>query len=258
MGSAEIVSIGWDVSGWQSRTQAVAIAAVDDSGLRWPAGAPAFGFETGRRPGLASIIEGVGEPALAGFLDGADRVVIAIDAPLTFPRAFVDLLRGDARRYAAVPREIDNPLAYRDCDRWISAEHGKKPLSAAFDLLGNPATLAMAACTALREDGYRVVPLDGEPADRSVIEVYPGIHKRGTKRADAAIEPLARHLPDGAAAGSDLYDAALCALLGLVFAGAAARLELPPLEGPGPGFPTDEGWIYALPADYVRLARGAT
>jgi predicted nuclease with RNAse H fold len=250
----EIIAIGWDVRGWQSRAQAVAFAALDDSGLSWPALAPAFAFETGRRPGPDRLVDATGNPDLARRIEHAARVVVAIDAPLAFPRAFTALLlgRGRPRR---MPSEIENPLAYRDCDRWIRRAHGKKPLSASYDRLGNPATLAMAVCFALRDAGYRVVPIDGGPSDRSVIEVYPGVHKRGSSRIDAAIEPLARHLPDEVEPGSDLYDAAICALLGVVFAGGAERLGLPGLEGPEDDHPTDEGWIYALAADYVGRAR---
>lgn len=250
----EIIAIGWDVRGWQSREQALAIATLDEAGLSWPALVPAFGFETGRRPGPDRFVDVAGNPDLGRRIEGAARVVVAIDAPLAFPRAFTALLlgRGRPRR---TPTEIENPLAYRDCDRWIRRVHGKKPLSAAYDRLGNPATLAMAVCRALREDGYRVVPIDGGPADRSVIEVYPGVHKRGSSRTDAAIEPLARHLPDAVEPGSDLYDAAICALLGIAFAGGARRLGLPGLAGPEDDHALDEGWIYALPADYVRRAR---
>jgi hypothetical protein len=255
MSDNEIVSVGWDVRGWQSRAQAVAVAAFNGQGTDWIALSPAFGFETGARPGLEELLVASGLENPCDRLERAGRVVVAIDAPLAFPRAFTALLggRGLPRRKAS---EIENPLAYRDCDRWIRAEHGKKPLSAAFDRLGNPATLAITVCGALRENGFRIVPMDGAPATKSAIEVYPGVHKCGSSRVDAAIAPLARHLPDGLEAGTDLYDAAICALLGLLFAGAGEPLGLPAPAGPPAGHPTDEGWIYALPAAYVHNARG--
>lgn len=255
MKSGETIAIGWDVRGWQSRAQAVAVAAFTVQGVEWIGLAPAFGFETGTRPGLDELVAPAGGNDLGDRLERAGRVVVAIDAPLAFPRAFAALIggRGAPRRTAS---EIENPLAYRDCDRWIRAAHDKKPLSAAFDRLGNPATLAMTLCGALRESAFRVVPIDGGPVARSVIEVYPGVHKLGSSRADAAIGPLASQLPSGVVAGTDLYDAAVCAVIGLLFAGAGETLGLPAPAGPPTGHLTDEGWIYALPADFVRDARG--
>lgn len=256
MKSGEIIAIGWDVRGWQSREQAVAVAALHDGGLSWPGLAKAFDFETGRRPGPDRLVDATANPELERCIERAGRVVVAIDAPLAFPRAFTELQLGRGRQ-ERMPSEIENPLAYRDCDRWIRNAHGKKPLSAAFDRLGNPATLAMTVSAALREAGYRVVPIDGGPADRSVIEVYPGVHKRGAARIDAAIEPLARHLPDGVDPGSDLYDAAICAVLGLVFAGGGRNSVCRFWRGPRPVTrPTRAGSTRCRPTTSGRRAAG--
>jgi len=153
--------------------------------------------------------------------------------------------------------EIYNPLAYRDCERWIQQQHGKKPLSASFDKLGNGATLAMALCQSLRTEGYQLLPQDGDDAARAIIEVYPAIVKQQAKREAPAIAVLDQLIPSGIEAGTDQYDAALCALLAAVKAGAGAHLGLPDLVGLQPGFTPEEGWVYSLAADYVRQQRSA-
>ena len=85
-----------------------------------------------------------------------------------------------------------------------------------------------------------------------MVEVYPGIHKRGPRRDAAAIEPLARWMPAEAVPGTDLYDASICAILGLVFAGAGDILKLPMLTTPDPALPREEGWIFGLPPEFAR------
>ncbi len=248
------LAIGWDVRGWRSSQQAVAVADLHRGGLRWRGLAPAFGFETGKPVDLGALTA----PALGGdwqrVVGAAERVVVAIDSPLAFPSAFRRLMAGKGRPLPTAA-EIDNPLAYRDCDRYVAAAYGKKPLSAAFDRLGNTATLAMVLCQSLRKIGYRVVPQDAGAAERAIIEVYPGIHKREAWRGSEAVESLARWIPESVTAGSDLYDACICAILALVFAGAGATLELPDLTSPDAALPQEEGWIFGLPPDWVAIGR---
>ncbi len=43
-------------------------------------------------------------------------------------RALGELLAGRATECAVPQREIDNPYAYRDCERWLHRQYGKKPL----------------------------------------------------------------------------------------------------------------------------------
>ncbi|MCV5480433.1 hypothetical protein OFN48_34325, partial [Escherichia coli] len=76
-------------------------------------------------------------------IEACPQLALGIDAPLAFPRALRDLLNGQPHSCAVPEREIDNPYAYRDCERWLYQQYGKKPLSATFDRLGNNATLAL-------------------------------------------------------------------------------------------------------------------
>jgi predicted nuclease with RNAse H fold len=253
-----ILAIGWDVRGWRGKQQAVAVIRLD---LSRPKSEPEwwvsddFQFKPGEPLDLKSLIR----PALGDktklLLKDADRVVIGIDAPLAFPGAIKDLLNDADAQFAPSTSEIENPLAYRDCERWVYREHGKKPLSASFDKLGNGATLALALCAGLRREGFRVLPQDADTADRAVIEVYPAIVKREARRVSAAVDDLHRLLPAELSPGTDQYDAALCALVAAVHAGAGEHLGLPELVGFQPGFDRAEGWVYSFAADYIGSLR---
>lgn len=250
-----VVAIGWDVAGWRSPGQAVAIALVCDGAMSWPGLARGFRFDAGEPVGLHALTKHAWNRSVEECLGAADRVVVAIDSPLAFPNAFRKLLDGEflLRPPAA---QIDNPLAFRSCDRWVAEHYGKPPLPASFDKLGNPATLAMTACGELRRDGFRVVPQDARRANRAVIEVYPALNKRGKRnRADPAIDPVHRLIPDGVVPGTDAYDAAICALLGLAFAGMSGSLGLVDLPNPDRSLPREEGWIFGLPTEFIEKHR---
>jgi len=249
--SARPISIGWDVRGWRSRSQSVAVAEVLDGQITWLGLAPAFAFETATPVDLDALVRHAVDRERRRVIQTSARVVVAIDSPLAFPKALRRLIDGDAD-FVPTATEIDNPLAYRDCDRRVAAAYGMKPLSAAFDRLGNTASLAMTLCGSLREQGFSVIPQDADRAEKAAIEVYPGIHKRGLRREDDAIEPVSRWIPAAVAPGSDLYDACICAILGLVFAGAGEVLGLPTLTTPDSTLEREEGWIFGLPPDFVR------
>ena len=260
MNTKPVIAIGWDVRGWRGSDQAVAILSFDtgSSTPHWLGVSGGFRLEPGEPPGLHSLVGQVPGDPLAGLdLTGA-AVVVGIDAPLAFPSRFVSLMKSESvSGYCPPGREIDNVFAYRDCERWIFEQHARKPLSATFDRLGNNATLAMCMAQALGEEGFQVVPRQAGASGRAVIEVYPGISKRGNKKIDRAITPVERHMPVDLVPGTDQYDAAICAILAAVYAGKGRGLGLPDLVGLQPGYGPDEGWIYGLPADYVQAQSGA-
>jgi predicted nuclease with RNAse H fold len=250
-----VVAIGWDVRGWRSRDQAVAVLAFDaPSGPpEWLGISGQFQLATGEPLGLSALIE----PATGKRLDSASlmaaRVVVGIDAPLAFPRRFIELLGEGGQSMCCPPnKEIDNAFAYRDCERWIHERFSKKPLSATFDKLGNNATLALCMARSLNQQGYDLVPQQAASSRHALIEVYPGIAKRGRKKTDRAIRSVEQHIPPQLVPGSDQYDAAVCAILAATFAGKGRALGLPDLTGPESGYDPREGWIYGLPADFVR------
>lgn len=253
------VALGWDVRGWRGDKQAVAVArVVGGRDLEWLGVSPYFRFPADEPLGLESLLHPLREPNVFDAVGEADRLVVAIDAPLSFPVAFGRLLRHERQDLTPPTREIDNLLAYRDCERWIQREFGK-PLSASFDKLGNNATLAIAMTHQLRREGFSIRPFDRKDGEREVIEVYPRTAKAGPTKESPVIQPLMRLLPTGLKPGTDKYDAAICALLGLVFAGFGRSLGLPDLVGPDPEqFEEDEGWIYALPSGFVHGFSGQT
>lgn len=255
MKNKPVIAIGWDVRGWRGGDQAVAALAFTPGRPTpgWLGVSGRFQLAPGEPLGLHSLLAPLpGEPLSGRDLAGA-TVVIGIDAPLAFPRRFVSLMKAeDQSGYCPPAREIDNVFAYRDCERWICAQHARKPLSATFDRLGNNATLAICLAQALAADGFRLVPQEALASGRALIEVYPGIAKRGNTKSDRAIVPVERYLPDMLMPGTDPYDAAICAILAAVFAGKGSALGLPDLVGPQPGYDPVEGWIYGLPAEYVR------
>ena len=254
-----VIAIGWEVRGWRGSDQAVAILSfgAGSSAYQWLGISGGFRFEPGKPLGLHSLVGQVPGDPLAGWDLADTRVIVGIDAPLAFPAPFVSLVKSQGMSgYCPPGREIDNVFAYRDCERWILEQHARKPLSATFDRLGNNATLAICLARGLGEAGFRIVPVEAGRVDHAVIEVYPAITKRGKKKSDRAVASVERHIPDHLTPGTDPYDAAICAILAAVYAGQGKVLDLPDLPGPQPGYDPAEGWIYGLPADYVRAQSG--
>ncbi len=253
--NSSIIAIGWDVRGWRGKQQAVAVIKLDlasgKTGTQWWL-SDDFQFEAGERLCLSSLIRpALGDEGMA-MIEHADKVVLGIDASLAFPRGFGELLNNPSSEYMPVATEIENPLAYRDCERWIYQTYGKKPLSATFDKLGNGSTLAMAMCHGLRKQGFALIPQDADQAERAIIEVYPALTKCEPKRAAMAIDAVHQLIPDDVEVGSDQYDAAICALMAAVHAGAGTQLGLPELTAFDPLLDRAEGWVYAFAPEFIR------
>lgn len=240
----DVIGIGWDVRGWQGNAQAVAVVGwqARTQQLHWLGVSPLFRLSSRVAPDLDALLRPAlqDEVALMQVL-ACPRLALGIDAPLAFPRALAELLGGRGIDFPVPQREIDNPYAYRDCERWLHERYGKKPLSASFDRLGNNATLALSMLPRLGD--LQLVPRQVREAKRAVLEVYPALAKVGGK-ASAVRPALQPHLPASLIPGTDPYDAALCALMALQYAADGAVGALPPLLAPPADFPLDEGWIY--------------
>jgi hypothetical protein len=192
------------------------------------------------------------------------RVVVGIDAPLGWPVEFARLVRaGTSDREVYVPGpggEIENPLAYRLCDRVIYRRCRKKPLSAAFDRLGGNASKAMVGCRLLSaRDGAVLVPQTGSGGRVTLCEAYPALWKEGSRKRGCTLgEALAVLSPDGLPEpGTDELDAVLCALTAACYDNHVNHLgrPLPELHLPEdecaasdePGIMelvAQEGWVY--------------
>lgn len=246
------IVIGWDVRGWMSKEQAVAVLLVLDDRIEWLGFCERFKFSQSEPLTLSSLINPTFEgDALLSIINFTD-IIVAIDAPLAFSSDFCALVEGKPQFLEPPKSEIDNKLAYRDCERWVREQFNKKPLSASFDKLGNNASLAISLARGLKSEGFGLVPQDGKPSARSIIEVYPGLTKKGMGRHHAVISSLARYMPIQFEPGTDIYDAAICALLGAVYSGWGRTLNIPPLVQPTADYDVKEGWIFCLPPDYVK------
>jgi hypothetical protein len=182
----DAIGIGWDVRGWQGNAQAVAVVGwqAREQRLHWFGISPLFRLSSRVAPDLDALLRPAlhDEMALLQVL-ACPQLALGIDAPLAFPRALADLLAGRATECAVPQREIDNPYAYRDCERWLIGNMARSR-SATFDRLGNNATLALAMLPRLAD--LQLVPKQQPQADRAVLEVYPALAKVGARHRRCA------------------------------------------------------------------------
>ncbi|SES21354.1 DUF429 domain-containing protein [Salisediminibacterium halotolerans] len=243
-----VIGIGWDVSGWMGNNHGAAICEWkrETNRISWLGSPAEVAIPENNLLSLKHFIQQVDPSFNLSSLDEHTLVVIGVDAPLGFPAAFTELLIGGRPEMVKPKREIDNPLAYRYTDREIHRVFGKKPLSAAYDRIGNNATAAMLHTKRWQEEEYfQIYPFtDPNSADRRVIiEVYPALLKE--KKFKEVHEHLAEFFPSNVAPGTDAYDACICALYAISFS--TNGLLLPKLQGPPEDHEEEvkeEGWIY--------------
>ena len=92
-----------------------------------------------------------------------------------------------------------------------------------------------------------------------IFEVYPALAKN--RRSGEARKPLSALLPPEVKSGTDVYDAAICALHAAKFGSGEALQGLPPLVGPErvTGAIAEEGWIhYFSPDELDSYEEGVT
>ncbi|ALC90309.1 hypothetical protein AM500_11320 [Bacillus sp. FJAT-18017] len=238
---SRVIGIGWDVGGWLGNNHGVA-ACVWEEGMgsvEWIGSPSSIALPEDRLLRIPELVKAISKE-YALIEDDETMIVIGVDAPLSFPSAFAQLLGGadvDIRKPA---REIDNIFAYRDTDRHIHAVFGKKPLSATFDRIGNNATVAMAHIKMWEKEGdfvtYPFHPSNAEN-NKVILEVYPALVKE--RKSTEAFPGIKQLLPTGLVPGTDAYDAAICALYAIAFG--SSGTPLPALVGPNG---TCDGWIY--------------
>lgn len=232
------IYFGWDVGAWNcdrnSRSRD-AIVVLDDAltliGKPW-------------RGNLRETINGatngrhfkaeIARLCAADEIANAERIVIAIDAPLGFPDALVSL----ASHLLSVP-EIgsfgDNPYLFRQTEKYLRAR-GFKPLSAINDMIGSQATKARHFLSKLAPNtiGYGVwTDNDG----LSAIEAYPACCQ------DSAVVHAARTQVGMVSENNDIQDALTCAVVAYLF---DAKRDA--LVSPSSDIPNSEGWIW-VPKD---------
>jgi hypothetical protein len=240
----ELLAVGWDVGGWRGDKQAVAVCCAGQGKAQWLGDQVRFRITKPQdKGGTLEALVHLAWPEAPHDLWDRYRPVLAIDAPLGFPKAFVDLLNGKSPVI---------PLAYRETDRHIHKTFTKKPLSASFDRLGNNATVAISFA---RHWGARMLPFDEDDGHSPlIIEVYPALVKQ--PKSPICYRTIRRLLPRGLKANSDEHDAAVCAIMALAFGLKGQRDWLPKLERPNGHIERDvtrtEGWIYYAPRDWLE------
>jgi hypothetical protein len=202
---------------------------------------------------------------VASWLQGP-RVLLAIDAPLGWPRPLADALQ-EHRAGLSIASEATH-LVRRETDRQVAAALGKTPLDVAADRIAYAAHRALRLLGELREATGLPLPLLWQPAPGvGAIEVYPaatlracsidasGYKNKATAHRDAARSArqrllgclqtrltISRELADAilAARREDMLDAAVCVLAGADFlhghCAPPAPAELPLAQ--------QEGWIW--------------
>jgi predicted nuclease with RNAse H fold len=161
---------------------------------------------------------------VAARLRGADRALVAIDAPLGWPAAAGSALQGHT---AGGPMTIaPDKLFHRVTDEFVRSKTQKRPLEVGANLIARAAHAALSALERLREETGLPLPLVWAPefTGSGVIEVYPGasliswgIPQDGYKK-DAEIrrrianrlETRTSGLSQGVVGPVDAFDAALC------------------------------------------------
>ena len=189
----------------------------------------------GGKPAIEQVIAGSECDHIAEWIaeqvTGAERALIALDAPLGWPVALGEMLQG----HQAGARLLSPPDAMfrRDTDRDVRRRLGKQSLDVGADRIARTAHAALTLLDEVRRTSGELIPLAWAPDFRSrvaAIEVYPaatlkalGCIDRGYKgKGDSATrEALLVEL--GAYAGGterlrcrgisdDLVDAVVCTI----------------------------------------------
>jgi len=246
----ELLVIGWDVGGWMGNNHGFSLIKYryQQESWCWSGNSVELGIPRDSLFALDYILE---KASYKKPLSEHSQVIIAVDAPLTFPAEFKKFLNDNQYFLSRPSKEIYNPLAYRKTDRYIYEKFKKKPLSAVFDRLGTNATVAIAHLRKWRQEyGFSLLPVQKNRPNRIIIEVYPALLKNS--KAAPAFKPIKSLLPEDLSPNTNAYDSALCAIMGLAYKKEVNIKGLPELVK----VPQDdeqakkEGWIYHFPPRY--------
>ncbi len=228
--------IGWDVGGWncdKNRKSRDAIVILDDAldmvGKPWRGN---LRENIGTATTTNALLELLFSKCKAEFPSGPLKVTMAIDTPLGFPEAFVNLV---TQRGCVEPDTTSglNRYLFRHTELHLFNRKRKplKPLSAIKDMIGSQATKAMHVLAKFAPQVESCgVWTDGHGF--RAIETYPTAC-RDTK----AVRKLLKGRKS--LGHDDKDDARVCAVIAHLFASQRGALE-----EPHAGVPTSEGWIW--------------
>ena len=190
--------------------------------------------------------------------EASSPTLIALDAPLGWPRALAEVL--PAHLAGRAPRFTANEMFRRRTDDVVKEKLNKQPLDVGADKIARATHAALRFLDLLREATGLAVPLawsPGHPNGVSAIEVYPaatliayGLPNRGYKKSENERQKLVDGLADiveldeaahnEMVACHDLLDAAVCVIAGVDFAeGSVVEPTSEELEQA-----KREGWIW--------------
>ncbi len=164
---------------------------------------------------------------------------IAVDAPLSLPRALVDAA------YEGPPREgsgeIINPYLFRYTDYWLYKRFGLKPMPPAGDRIGR---LTARAISLLQKLDYRFPEAEIEGRRIPFYEVYPkqiahALGEAAYKKDAAALLEILK--PDKAMEDEHLVDALLCCYAGYKIVEGSSVMPPAGVEQEGWCFPVVSG-----------------
>jgi len=243
------IFIGWDVGGWNcdknpaSRDALVVLDAQHQLiGKPWRGNLRRCINQAADSADFVARLLGL--CALDDLGYNSAPVVLAIDTPLGFSSAFIELLvQGKAA--GAIESSSSNPYLFRQTERFLF-ERGLSPLSAIKDMIGSQATKGMHALARFAPDVERCGVWTDNRQLRA-IEAYPSACKRSSTM-DALRESVVQ--PAGGVCGLDWelvhvdqQDALTCALIAWLFHFQPDLLVQPSVETP-----QREGWIF-VPED---------
>jgi len=250
------IFIGWDVGGWNcDKNPASRDALVVLDALHQLIGKPWRGNLRScinQAAGSADFIARLlGLCALDDSGYSSAPVVLAIDTPLGFSNAFIDLLvQGKAA--GTIDGFSSNPYLFRQTERFLF-ERGLSPLSAIKDMIGSQATKGMHVLARFASDIERCgVWTDNHRLQ--AIEAYPSACKR-SPTMDALRESVVQSAGGSCGRGwgqmhVDQQDALTCALVAWLFHFRSDLLVQPSLDTP-----QREGWIF-VPEDGLAEPAG--
>lgn len=189
-------------------------------------------------------------------LTRAERVLVAIDAPLGWPAALPLALANHSAGEAV--RAEKSELFSRETDRFVRRAVGKKPLEVAADKIARATHTALEILARMRAESGRPIPLAWTPSfgGAAAIEVYPagtlkarglpssgyktqkekekGVRREIARALRNEIPDLRQHID----ATSDQFDACLCLLAARDF------LEAETFQPEDEERARREGWIW--------------
>ena len=245
MSAAQVVVIGIDCAAQPEKT-GIALGHLEGGALRL--------IDARRGRSVGDLVE-----TIAQWLDGAEAALLALDAPLGWPKLLAEGLHS---HLAGAPlRGEPNALFRRTTDRQIYERFRKTPLDIGADRIARAARAGLELLQRVRDHTATPIPLAWVPSEGPAIraiEVYPAatviragvtLSTRGTKEERRIQDHAAKlawlatvcELPAALQAGlhdPDVRDAAICVASGARFlTGACEAPEDQELA-------RKEGWIW--------------